>query len=85
MTTMTNERNANSRELLQAADVETLFMHLISVLAKEHLDMYGRTIPLGDQYAITIIAETKECHFSEQGMYQTFFVDHGVELSVLDK
>jgi hypothetical protein len=85
MITLQNDPKANIAELLKTPEVETLFMQMFSVLHREKLDLYGRAEHLSKDYTVTILVETNEHYFGEQGTYRLLASKPNMEFSITEK
>ncbi|HZM22986.1 MAG TPA: hypothetical protein VFC02_14655 [Anaerolineales bacterium] len=85
MITLQNDPKANIAELLKTPEVETLFMQMFSVLHRENLDLFGKTVRLSDDYMVTILIEPMQHFYGEHGAYRMFSASPDVEFKITEK
>jgi|RhiMetdeSRZDD1v2_1073273.scaffolds.fasta_scaffold4912043_2 hypothetical protein len=85
MKPLQNDPRANITELLKTADVDLLFTEMFSVLNREKLELFGKTVRLSEGYVATVIVEPTNHYFGEQGTYRLLSSSPDIEFKVIEK
>jgi hypothetical protein len=85
MITLQNDPKANIQELLKTPEVEMLFTQMFSVLQREKLDLFGKTVRLSNDYMVSLLIEPMQHFYGKHGAYRMLSSQPEVEYKITDK